>query len=98
MLHNFTLSRRFYRSIKVGFNVDYMVRCATSKLIHNGLVFGSIFLLEKFLIEYSSRFFIGLELQSTNQPNWGALGVGARHITHSLIIVSNILLSHYIFL
>jgi len=46
----------FYRTTKTGFNVDYISRKWGKFFILNFLIFGAIFLLEKFVIEYLSRY------------------------------------------
>ena len=96
MLHLNTLSWGYYRSAKTGYNVDYILRNFALKTISNCLIFGSIFLLEKYFIEYLARYVHNSYPAAASVGNLQLSQNKITFVTQTLLLVINLsLLSVY---
>lgn len=73
MLHNLLHQFNFKRSVKSGIYVDFLVKRLSLHLLKNQFNWSSIFILEKFVIEYLSRYiFSSLSIYNTKSPQHNA--------------------------
>ena len=56
MLSTNLITFTFKKAAKSGFYIDYAFRCAVGRGLRNGAVWGALYVSEKFMIEYLTRF------------------------------------------
>lgn len=58
MLKNKFISFKFTTHIKSGFYIDYLWRLLAKKYLQNVFIWGALYVSEKFVIEYLTRFIV----------------------------------------